>query len=175
MNAPLFAAPLPLYGAPEVDASGFREAMRQLAGAVSVVTTGDGPSRTGLTATSVTSLSAEPPSLLVCINRASSVLPVLRETGAFAVNLLAAGQQAIADRFAGRSGASGAARYAGAAWTTLETGVPVLADALAALDCRVEAIMDWHSHAIVIGRVAALSVPGGEAALVYRCGRYGAL
>lgn len=158
--------------APAIDGQLFRAAMRELAGAVSVVTTGRDGLRTGLTATSVTSLSADPPSLLVCINRASSVLPILRETQAFAVNVLAGHQDAVADRFAGRGGAYGPARYAGADWTTLATGMPILAEALASLDCRVETIMDWHSHAIVIGRVEGVVVNGGESALVYRRGAY---
>lgn len=153
----------------------FRAAMRHLAGGVSVVTTGRDGERTGLTATSVSSLSADPPSLIVCINRASSVLPVLRDHQAFAVNLLSAGQRDIADRFAGRSGARGADRYAEGDWTTLVTGVPILADALAAIDCRVEAIQEWHTHAVVIGRVAGIHMQGGDQALVYWRGDYVAI
>ncbi|KPL55001.1 hypothetical protein ABB55_24520 [Prosthecomicrobium hirschii] len=157
---------------PGIDPAAFRLAMRELAGGVSVVTTGRGALRTGLTATSVTSLSAEPPALLVCINRSSSVLRVLREHQAFAVNILKAGHEDVADRFAGRSGAYGAARYGDAEWTELTTGMPVLADALAAFDCRVEAILDWHSHAVVIGRIEALASTGGDGALVYWRGGY---
>ncbi|MBG1233856.1 flavin reductase family protein [Aestuariivirga litoralis] len=156
----------------EATGAEFREAMRQLAGGVSVVTTGRGRLRTGLTATSVTSLSAEPPSLLVCINKSSSALLTLRETKTFAVNILSAGQQDIADRFAGRSGVFGAARYAGADWDSLATGTPVLEGALANLDCRVENISEWNSHAIVIGRVVAIKTPGGNSPLVYWRGNY---
>ena len=153
----------------------FRRAMRQLAGAVSVVTMGSGMKRNGLTATSVTSLTAEPPCLLVCINRSSSAALSLREAGAFAVNVLSADQQHIADRFAGRSGAFGAAKYADADWTELSTGTPILRGALASIDCRVDNVMEWHTHVIVIGRVEALADRDDAGSLIYFRGGYAAL
>jgi flavin reductase (DIM6/NTAB) family NADH-FMN oxidoreductase RutF len=151
-------------------ADDFRGAMRHLASGVCVITTGEGAERTGLTATSVTSLSLDPPSLLVCINKASSVLPRLRAHGAFGVNLLGARHKMVADRFAG--GAKGAARYIGAEWTTLSTGASLLVDAVAAIDCTIEAITEWHTHAIVIGRVAGLLTNDAQSGLVYCHGRY---
>ena len=153
----------------------FREAMRQLAGGVSVVTTGKGRLRTGLTATSVTSLSAEPPSLLVCINKTSSALLTIRESQSFAVNILTRDHQDIADRFAGRAGTFGAARYEGADWEQLATGTPVLGGALANLDCRLENISEWHSHAIVIGRVVSIRTSAASSPLVYWRGAYAGL
>jgi flavin reductase (DIM6/NTAB) family NADH-FMN oxidoreductase RutF len=161
---------------PEVGpADRFKSAMRQLAGGVSVVTAGRAGNISGMTVTSVTSLSAEPPSLLVCVNRQSSSWPLIESYGAFAVNILHADQQDIADRFAGRRGVSGAARFDGANWTTLVTGVPVLTDALAAIDCQVEEVIERHSHAIVIGRVVAARVAERTAALAYWQGDYVAL
>jgi len=169
MNA---VPPLPSDHPPADCAEGFRLAMRQLAGGVSLVTTGRGADRNGLTATSVTSLSMQPASLLVCINRDCSVLPVLRDHGAFGVNLLGAAHRELADRFAGRHGLRGAERYAGVDWIELVTGAPLLADALAAIDCTVDSVIDWHSHALVIGRVAAVHLGGGPQALVYWRGQY---
>jgi flavin reductase (DIM6/NTAB) family NADH-FMN oxidoreductase RutF len=145
----------------------FRSAMRHLASGVSVITTGQGEQRTGLTATSVNSLSMEPPSLLVCINRASTTLKAMRENGVFGVNFLAAGHRDVAERFDGRGNVSGAARYRGSEWITLVTGSPLLADALAALDCTIDTIMEWNTHAVVIGRVEAIHQPGGPQALVH--------
>jgi flavin reductase (DIM6/NTAB) family NADH-FMN oxidoreductase RutF len=145
----------------------FRSAMRELASGVSVITTGRGEERTGLTATSVSSLSMEPPSLVVCISRTSTTLQAMRKNRAFGVNVLAAGHRAIADRFAGRSNVSGAARYQGSEWITLVTGSPLLVDALAAIDCTIETIMEWSTHAMVIGRVEAIHKPGGAQALIY--------
>ena len=147
--------------------AGFRSAMRHLASGVSVITTGQGEARTGLTATSVSSLSMEPPSLLVCINCASATLRAMRETDVFGVNFLAAGHRDLADRFAGRGNLTGAARFQGSEWITLVTGAPLLADALAGIDCTIESIMEWSTHAVVIGRVEAVHQPGGAQALVH--------
>ncbi|MDQ0506899.1 flavin reductase family protein [Xanthobacter agilis] len=160
--------------APELpDASlAFRAAMRKLAGAVSVLTVGVGDGRTGLTATSVTALSVEPPTLLITINRGGSSLgPVLQER-VFAINVLRPHHQPVADRFAGKGGLKGPARYEGADWTKLTTGAPVLADALAAFDCELEDAIERHSHVIVIGRVVASRITENADPLLYWAGGY---
>ncbi|HEV7334515.1 MAG TPA: flavin reductase family protein [Bosea sp. (in: a-proteobacteria)] len=154
------------------DVAAFRAALRHLAGGVSVITTGRGEDRTGLTATSVASLSAEPPTLMFGLNLASSSFPVLARHRSFAVNFLNAAQKQIADRFAGRGGEKGAARYAGASWSTGPSGSPLLDGALAALDCEVEELIERHSHAIVIGRVREIRLGGDDAALLYWRGDY---
>lgn len=154
------------------DLGGFRAALRHLAGGVSVVTTGRGAARTGLVATSVSSLSAEPPTLMFGLNLGSSSFPVLREHGAFAVNFLAADQKEIADRFAGRGGEKGRARYEGAQWTEGRTGAALLDGALASLDCEVEELIERHSHAIVIGRIRGIRLGSDAAALLYWRGDY---
>lgn len=152
--------------------------MRGLAGGVSAVTVGDGEDadKTGMTVTSVSSLSAEPPALVFCINQTSSSWPVLLRRRAFAVNVLSSDQQLVADRFSGRGGAKGSARYEGAEWTRLATGTPVLRDALAVLDCEVEQIVELFGSAVVIGRVVAAEVrPEDTPArpLTYWRGTYG--
>lgn len=151
----------------------FRQAMRQLAGGVSVITVGEGADRTGLTATSVTSLSTEPPTLIVCIDRASSSWPLLEKYGHFGVNFLGEEHREIADRFAGRGGVKGAARYDGAEWETIASGAPILRNAHAAIDCEVEETILRHSHAIIIGRVLAARTSEGQHPLVYWRGGYG--
>jgi flavin reductase (DIM6/NTAB) family NADH-FMN oxidoreductase RutF len=163
-------APMPDLDLRDTLADDFRGAMRRLASGVCVITTGEGSDRTGLTATSVTSLSLDPPALLVCINKASSALPRLRAHGAFGVNLLGPRHRAVAERFAGA--ARGAARYAGADWTTLATGASLLSDAVAAIDCTVETITEWHTHLVVIGRVVGILSSGAQNGLVYCNGRY---
>jgi flavin reductase (DIM6/NTAB) family NADH-FMN oxidoreductase RutF len=145
----------------------FRSAMRHLASGVSVITTGEGEYRTGLTATSVSSLSMEPPAFVVCISRTSTTLQAMRENRVFGVNFLAAGHRELAGRFAGHGNVSGAARYQGGEWITLVTGAPILVDALAAIDCTIDTIMEWSTHALVIGRVEAVHQPGGALALVH--------
>lgn len=156
----------------DIDAETFRRAFRALAGGVCVITTGEGEGRTGLTATSVTSLSVEPPSVLFCVNRGASAASVIVEEGRFGLNVLAADQAAVADRFAGKDGAKGAARYNGAEWRRLTTGVSLLVGAPAALDCVVTDVIERHSHLIVIGRIVDALTPGDGGALVYRHGAY---
>jgi flavin reductase (DIM6/NTAB) family NADH-FMN oxidoreductase RutF len=153
----------------------FRGAMRHLTGGVSVITVGRGKDIAGMTVTSVSSLSVDPPSLIVGINRESSSWPLLRRHGFFGVNILTADQIEIAERFTGKDGLKGAERFAGAAWTTLISGVPLLVDALAAIDCEVEDIVERHSHAIVIGRALDIRTSKRTAALAYWQGRYVAI
>lgn len=155
-----------------VDTARFKEAMRHLAGAVSVITVGRGADRTGFTATSVSSLSIDPPSVLVSLNRSSSSWPVLQRHGSFAVNVLAHDQRHIADRFAGFGGIKGNDRYQGGEWSELVTGTSALSDALVVLDCELEEAIDRHSHAILIGRVKAITVRGEAQPLVYWHGGY---
>ena len=160
---------------PEVTASDFRGAMRQLTGGVSVITAGRGRDISGMTVTSVSSLSVDPPSLIVSLNRESSSWPLVKRYGFFGVNILTSDQIDIAERFTGKGGLKGADRFAGARWTTRASGVPLLADALAAIDCEVEDVVERHSHAIVIGRVLDVAVSARTAALAYWQGRYVAL
>jgi flavin reductase (DIM6/NTAB) family NADH-FMN oxidoreductase RutF len=156
----------------DVDANLFRVALRQLAGAVSVITAGAGDTRAGLTATSVTSFSAEPPTILVSVNTSASAYPTIVARRHFAVNILSHEQQAIADRFAGRLGLKGADRYQGAEWRTLASGAPALVGALAVIDAQIEEIIERHSHAILIGRVKAVEADTQTGALLYWRGAY---
>jgi len=150
----------------------FRQAMREFAAGVSIVACGAGEGRSGCTVTALTSLSLTPPTLLICLSREAHTLKRLRETGAFSVNLLGARHRELADRFASRIGERGAARFAVGRWTTLATGSPLLADALAAVDCRVEEILERHTHAIVIGAVVAVQRGEGGAALTHWRSQY---
>ena len=153
----------------------FRGAMRQLTGGVSVITAGRGKDISGMTVTSVSSLSVDPPALIVSINRGASSWPLLKRYGFFGVNILNSDQLDIAERFSGKGGLKGAERFAGAEWTTKASGVPLLSGALAAIDCEVEEIVERHSHAIVIGRVLDLQVSTRTAALAYWHGQYVAI
>ena len=159
----------------EVTASDFRNAMRQLTGGVSVVTAGRGRDISGMTVTSVSSLSVDPPALIVSINRESSSWPLVKRYGFFGVNILTSDQIDIAERFTGKSGLKGADRFRGARWITRASGAPLLAEALAAIDCEVEDVIERHSHAIVIGRVLDVAVSARTAALAYWQGRYVAI
>lgn len=86
------------------------------------------------------------------INRSASSWPLLKRNGFFGVSLLNADQTDVAERFAGKRCFTGIDRFANADWITRVSGAPLLADALAAIDCAVEDTIERHSHAIIIGR-----------------------
>jgi flavin reductase (DIM6/NTAB) family NADH-FMN oxidoreductase RutF len=152
------------------EAEAFRLAMREFASAVAIVAAGSGEGRNGCTATSLCSLSVEPPSVVVCLNSASATVKVIHEEEAFGVSILAAAQADLADRFAGRNGLRGAARFVGSDWIALASGAPLLKGAVALLDCEVEEMIERHTHTIVIGRVAAAKACGGRPLLHWRGG-----
>jgi flavin reductase (DIM6/NTAB) family NADH-FMN oxidoreductase RutF len=153
----------------------FRSAMRLMVGNVSIVTAGVGEQRSGLVAISVSSLSAEPPKMLVCINRTSSTLSLIRDFGHFGINSLSAHHISLAERFSGVTGVKGSDRYRDAEWITLETGVSLLKDASAVFDCRLDDMIERETHSIVIGSVCSIRTNLGSPALVYWRGKYCAL
>jgi flavin reductase (DIM6/NTAB) family NADH-FMN oxidoreductase RutF len=131
----------------------FRAAMRRTAAGVTLVTT-DGPhGRAGLTVSTLCSLSLEPCSVIACVNRSSATLTAIRSNGIFAASILAQGQAAIAEAFAGAAPAE--RRFDLGTWYTLVTGAPLLEGALASFDCRLADTHDFGSHCIVIGTVEA--------------------
>lgn len=154
--------------------SRFVQAMRGFAGAVCVVTVADGTVRSGFTATSVSSFSAQPPMVVASMKATSSSAGLLERARRFGVNLLRAEQRAIAERFTGFRGEQGEARYGDDAWFHMTPGgAPLLADSVAAMDCEVEELIVRHGHLLVIGHVRAVlrdeSVPQP---LVYWQGQY---
>lgn len=161
--------------ASDIQSDAFRAVMRNVAGAVSIVTASHDGQRAGLTATSLTALSAEPPTVIVCVNRSASAWPVIEAAGHFAINVLAARHQPIADRFAGRGGFKGEARFGEGEWGPLVTGAPTLDGALAVLDCETEEALERYSHTILIGRIKAIRQATEEGALLYWRGVYGKL
>jgi flavin reductase (DIM6/NTAB) family NADH-FMN oxidoreductase RutF len=156
----------------QADSDNFRAGMRKLACGVSLITVGVGVERRGMTATAVSSFSADPPTLIVCVNRGASMYPGLVRGAAFGVSVLAAGGQEIADRFAGRTGVNGADRFDEGRWRIAPSGVSLFADSAAAFECEVEELIERHSHAIVIGHVKRIATQGGDGALVYWQGDY---
>jgi flavin reductase (DIM6/NTAB) family NADH-FMN oxidoreductase RutF len=122
----------------------------------------------GFTANAFTSLSLEPALVLVCVDRAANSLAGIRETGRFTVNVLGSGDERLARHFA----ADADDKFEGVAWTTAVTGAPVLADALAWVDCRVTSEVPGGDHVIFIGEVVAGDADEGEPLIFYR-GGYG--
>ena len=150
-----------------VDVSTFRNVFASVAGAVSVLTLGEGDKRTGLTATSVSAFSAEPPTVAILVNTSSSSWNAIQSEQRFCINILARDQEAVAHNFAGRGGLKGVERFAGAEWTTLQSGAPVLQGALANIDCLLDEAIVRHSHAIVLGRIVALRSNPAARPLLY--------
>ena len=149
----------------------FKHGMRRLAAGVSIVTTHDAHARHGMVATSVCSVSADPPALLVCVNRSASCHAAIRTAGFFCVNLLASTDAALARRFS--TPIDRDSRFEGRDWTTLATGAPALVGALASFDCEIREALDVESHTIFVGRVKAIELRRGDInPLVYVDGRF---
>jgi flavin reductase len=159
-------------GAPLAEPAVFREAMSRLGAAVHIVTTSGTAGRAGFTAAAVASVSDSPPTVLVCLNRKSQITPVMRENKVFCVNTLASSEEELANVFAGRTGVFMAERFMRGDWIALETGAPVLTNAISALDCRVLEMKSVGTHDIYFGEVAAIRLANAEKALVYHARAY---
>ena len=143
----------------------YRNAMSQLAGAVNIVTT-DGPAgKAGFAATAVCSVSDNPPTLLVCLNRNSSAHKSVVANGVVCINTLAGEQEELSGIFGGKTPMD--VRFASGTWTTLETNAPVLEGALVSFDCRFRTINDGVTHDILMCEVLYTVIWGGEEALMY--------
>jgi 3-hydroxy-9,10-secoandrosta-1,3,5(10)-triene-9,17-dione monooxygenase reductase component len=139
----------------------FRDVVGRFASGVTVVTGIDGDTPVGLTCQSFSSVSLEPPLVLVVIAKTSRAWPVIERAGRFCVNVLAAEQVALAEVMATR----GIDKFAGVAWRpSAATGSPVLAGSLALVDCTIHAVHEAGDHRVAIGRVVDLLVPGEDEA-----------
>lgn len=132
----------------------YRDAMACLGAAVNIVTTDGSAGRAGFTASAMCSVTDDPPTLLVCINRASSAYASVTHNKVVCVNVLSARHESLSRLFGGKVPAE--QRFAAAAWSTLETGAPVLTDCAAAFDCRIEDILNVGTHDVLFCRVVAL-------------------
>ncbi|GBQ60783.1 flavin reductase family protein [Komagataeibacter swingsii] len=131
----------------------FVAAMGHVAAPVAVITT-DGPAgRFGITVSSVTSASADPPMMMACINRRSPAFAAIIENGGFVINMLSHGHVGVAENFAGRAGMFPAFDFACAAWKPGQAGGWLLDGALAAFECSLERAVDVGTHGVIIGNV----------------------
>jgi len=155
-----------------VAATDFTNAMGNAATGVNVVTTAGPGGRFGVTVSAMSSLSASPPSLLVCIHRQSPVADAIAANGAFCVNVLGSAQAALSDIFAGRAAVTGGDRFGRGEWDRLETGAPALGGAVASFDCRLAEAHAFGTHQMFVGLVVAVR-EGGGAPLIYHNRAYG--
>jgi flavin reductase (DIM6/NTAB) family NADH-FMN oxidoreductase RutF len=158
----------------DITAAQFRHAAGHFATGVTVVTSvAPGGEPVGTTANAVSSLSLDPPLVLVCFEKSSHTLAAIRGHGAFAVNVLAATQRHLSASFARRGDA---AAWEGVRHRRAPTGSPRLHDVLAALECTVEHRLPGGDHEIVVGRVRAVETAAdGAQPLLYWRGGYAAL
>jgi flavin reductase (DIM6/NTAB) family NADH-FMN oxidoreductase RutF len=160
--------PLPIGAAlARLDPGLFREGMSRVPAAVHVVTT-DGPAgRAGLTATAMTTVTDDPPSLLICVNAAGRSAQALVGNGVFCVNTLCRDDIALADVFAGRAELHGRDRFTVGRWGALATGAPLLATSPVAFDCRLSDLRLVATHYVAIGEVVAIHLGAKCPALLY--------
>ncbi|WP_407307396.1 flavin reductase [Acinetobacter sp.] len=148
-----------------IEAIDFRNAMSLLTTAVNVVTTEGASGVHGFTASAVCSVTDTPPTLLVCMNQASRSHVHFIENRILSVNVLGAQHEQISNAFASKL--SSEERFKNGSWTTLETGAPVLADALVSFDCEIEQIQEVGTHTIFICRTVAIRQSYPQHSLVY--------
>ena len=143
----------------------YREAMSCLGAAVNVITT-DGPGgRAGFTASAVCSVTDEPPTLLVCLNRSASVYQAFMRNRVLCVNVLCANQDGLSNLFGGKTPMH--ERFAAAAWSEGLSGSPMLDDALVSFDCRVSELSTVGTHDVLYCEVMAIGKGAGESGLAY--------
>ncbi|MFM9936430.1 MAG: flavin reductase family protein [Novosphingobium sp.] len=148
----------------------FRAAMRRLAASVSIVVAKGDTGPVGMAATSITSLTMDPPAVLVCVNRSASLHAVLEPTAPLSVNLLSRDQQAVATAFSGAVPRE--ERFKAGTWRESHNGLPVLDGAQANLLCVIDAMLAYGTHSIVIARVLDAQVSDAVATLIYQDGVY---
>ena len=167
------AVPASAVPASAVGVSAFREAMGEFPTGVTVVTVAAGHgSMHGTTVNSFSSVSLDPMLVLVCLNENSCGLDLIERAGAFAVNVLSAGQQSVSRRFADRNRPAGSEMFDGVPFEPGLTGCPVLVDAAASFDCRLRQSHRAGDHLIVLGEVVALVHRPRLEPLVFHAGTY---
>ena len=155
------------------DPADYKLGMRNLAGAVNIITSlGDGRP-CGMTATAVCSAAAEPPTVLVCINQLTATHGAIAESGVFCVNVLRHEDKELSALFSGAQ--KGEGRFRAEQWTRLATGAPVLKDALVSFDCRVVNRLVHGTHTIYLGEVQQLAIGRKGKPLLYSDGQYAKL
>ncbi len=156
----------------------FKQGMRALTGGVTIIGAyGSDGAPVAMTATAVTSLAAEPPSLLACVNRSASIASALAPGRRFSVNVLAADQVEVAKAFGGQLAVRGTGRFIFGNWRRMDdTEVPVLTGSRVSFECEVSHVHDWATHHIVIGTVLEVHFSlAATQSLVYADGQYQAV
>ena len=148
----------------KLDKQQFRRICGKFASGITVATLLDPAGAAhGMTANSFTSVSLTPPLVLVCVDHRARILGYFRASQHFGVNILSASQREISDRFAG----SGYDRFEGVKWYPGQTGVPLLPDVLATIECSRWEVVTAGDHDIVIGEVLHANCQDGDPLVFY--------
>ena len=150
-----------------IDKHSYRDAMARLGAAVNIITT-DGPAGLrGFTASAVCSVTDDPPTLLLCLNRTSDSNAALKENGVLCVNTLSPAQAHLSPIFAGMTEHDLPTRFAMASWTKLVTGAPVLEQAVVSFDCRIVQVTEVGTHSVFFCEVDAIAHGPVHEGLIY--------
>jgi 3-hydroxy-9,10-secoandrosta-1,3,5(10)-triene-9,17-dione monooxygenase reductase component len=141
----------------------FRLVMGHFVTGVTVISALDGERPLGITVNALSSVSLDPPLVMVALDRRRFLTPVVRGTGRYAVNILSEKQQALSDCFAGAPVEPGRQAFCGAAWHPGETGLPIIDGAIASLECTVVETFSAGDHDLFIGRVDVLGTEDDHA------------
>ncbi|MEM8702095.1 MAG: flavin reductase [Pseudomonadota bacterium] len=159
--------PVSEQGRLPLDTQSFREAMSRIAAAVHVVTT-DGPGgQQGATVSAACSVSDDPPSILICLNRQTRVHSAVLQNRCFCLNTLSDDHEGISDSFAGRDNLEMSERFSRADWTRLATGCPALDSARLSVDCEIYSVSEMGTHSIIVGTVVDLRMTDPGKSLIY--------
>ena len=150
----------------------FVAAMRSVPGAIAIIATGQPGERSGLVATAWCSLSADPPTLLACVNQNASAHDRIVETGLFSINLLSPDHTEDVAIFSAKRDLAGDARFGAGTWLRGEFGQPILVGSIAAFECRLLHHYDHGSHSVLIGRVVRIACRGIKEGLIYVGGEF---
>lgn len=141
--------------------------MSRFAGTVNIVTTDGIAGKRGVTVSAATSVSDDPPSVLVCLNQNRLENTWFEKNGVFALNTLCGSHEKLATVFAGEGHLDMDARFKTANWETIETGSPILKGARMSLDCKIVDVKKVATHLIIIGEVVGYNLDSLESALIY--------
>lgn len=151
-----------------MDSTLFRRTCAQFATGVAIAATADPATGAphGMTINSFTSVSMEPPMVLICVDRAAGLLGIFEAAGHYGLSFLTVDQKALSSRFARR----GEDRFSGIEFVTGSTGVPLIPGALAHLECRIRSVVPAGDHAVLIGEVVFADIHSGSPLLYFGSG-----
>ncbi|MFD1696709.1 flavin reductase family protein [Roseibium aestuarii] len=150
-----------------VNSTAFREAMSRIATAVHLVTTDGASGRAGATVSAMCSVTDDPATILVCINRESRLNAAIRDNGCFCLSTLGPEHEEVSNTFAGRGEQEMERRFDGLAFETMNSGAPALRDARLNVDCRLDQAIEAGTHTVFFGRVTDIRLNDEGRSLLY--------